>query len=135
MSVRSIRNTAVHSPRKKKAEGRKEGRQASKQAGKQAGRQAGRQVQTAVSKYKPKEYESYESCSLQSLGGNVHACYYIPRLNRKPPSQTSPGNARAITLPSFKLLSRHVTYVTVFYPAVPLSLFLFLSLFARVLYL
>lgn len=53
------------------------------------------------------------SRSLQTLGGNVHACYYIPRLNRKLSSQTSSGEARcAITLPSFKLLSRRVTYVT-----------------------
>jgi len=51
--------------------------------------------------------------SLQTLGGNVHACYYIPRLNRKLSSQTSSGEARcAITLASFKLLSRRVTYVT-----------------------
>lgn len=47
------------------------------------------------------------SRSLQTLGGNVHACYYIPRLNRKLSSQTSSGEARcAITLPSFKLLSQ-----------------------------
>lgn len=77
-------------------------------------RKEGRQAEDAGARVRAKGIWALRtSRSLQTLGGNVHACYYIPRLNRKLSSQTSSGEARcAITLPSFKLLSRRVTYVT-----------------------
>lgn len=92
---RSIRNTVV-------ALGKKEG-----------GRKVEVYIDDDAEASTSQRNMSPTSRSLQTLGGNVHACYYIPRLNCKLSSQTSSGEARcAITLPSFKLLSRRVTYVT-----------------------
>jgi len=91
VSVGSIRNTAVHSPRKE-ADGR------------QAGADGDMQVrgQRDMS-------PTYDVLVTKFRRQRAHACYYIDRdLNVSPRSQTSSSKARAITLPSFKLLSGDV---------------------------
>lgn len=73
------------------------------------------QTQTAASKYEPKEYELYVRRARYKLW--LATCmrvitYRDLTVSFPLPSQTSSGKARAITLSSFKLLSRRVTYVT-----------------------
>jgi hypothetical protein len=74
-------------------------------------RTEGRQVQTVICKYDGQRDMSptYDVLVTKFRRQRAHACYYIDRdLNVSPRSQTSSSKARAITLPSFKLLSGDV---------------------------
>lgn len=71
---RSIRNTTVCSPRKKRKESKED------RCAFVVGERASERAST-----RRREYEPYESRSLRSLAGDVHACYYTPGLNRKLP--------------------------------------------------